>query len=65
MPLQHFRREVTSNRIRETGTDGDVDASQIMCSQVRCLDDIVIGSRSYITKKSPFARKQMDIWAMI
>ena len=63
-PLKHFRREVTSKRIQNTKieVDGNMDSSEIMCSHVKCLDDIIIASRQLVVNESPFARMQINVW---
>ncbi len=62
-PLKHFRREIMCERVQEAKIeiDGNMDGSEIICSQVHCLDDIVIASRQFVVNESSFARRQMNI----
>ena len=60
LPLKHFRREVTSKRIQEAGDT--VDSAEIICSQIKCVDDIIVGSRHLIVSDSIFTRTQVGVW---
>jgi len=64
LSLNNMRREIALERMHsmKRGNDCHVDSAELMCSQVKCLDDIILGSRHLVVGKSPLAQKQLDAW---